>query len=910
MKRKIPLTALLLASTAVLPGQQYFISTIAGGAPIHTPVAALNAPLRQPLNVATDAAGNAYFNADNCVFKLDAKGVLTRVAGNFRPGYSGDGGPATSAQIAGAVAADAAGNLFLAGADRIRRIASDGIITTVAGNGTRGYSGDGGPATAAQMNSPFVAAPDTLGNLYIAEPFRIRRVSASGIISTFAGNGTDGYSGDGGPATSAQLKTFGGITVDGDGNLYVADFDSGYIRKVSRDGIITTKARLGHPLGLAADALGTLYVQDLSRIWKVAPNGIVTTAAGDGTIGNSGDGGPATSAKFYFYDCIDDIYISCDYSSGVAVDATGSVYVADSFNNRIRKVSADGIVSTVAGGAPLRSSDGSPASNARLESSSALTVDSSGNLYIAEADSIRKVSSNGIITTVAGNGTYGFPGEGVAATGAGLYYPADVAVDAAGNLYIADPRSNRIRKVAVGGIITTIAGIGTYGYSGDGGPATRAQLNEPYGVSVDAAGNLYIADTRNYRIRKVTPNGIITTVAGNGINGYSGDGGAATSAQVGSSVSIAVDGSGNLYIAEPDNFRIRKVSPVGIITTVAGNGTRGNSGDGGPAVGAQLNFPYWVSVDAAENLYISDTFNGRIRKVSRGGIITTIAGNGNRGYSGDGGPATSAQVSPRGVAVDAAGNVYFANDVIIRVLEPTGPAPFVGSVINAASNLAGPVAPGEIVTLYGSALGPPILERFPADDPGYNDAKAFGLGVRINGTTAPVLYASATQVAAIVPYSISGASAEISLERFGQTSAAAILPVAGSAPGLFTQDSSGQGQAAAFNQDGSLNSTANPARLGSFISIYGTGEGQTVPAGVDGKPASDPLPRPVLPVTVTIGGQQAQVQYAGSAPGLVGTLQINAQIPNGIQPGSAVPVAVKVGSVTSRSAVTIAVSGN
>ena len=224
-----------------------------------------------------------------------------------------------------------------------------------------------------------------------------------------------------------------------------------------------------------------------------------------------------------------------------------------------------------------------------------------------------------------------------------------MAVDASGNLYIADTGNNRIRKVSATGIITTVAGNGSAGYSGDGGPATSAQLDGPEGVAVDGSGNLYIADTCNNRIRKVSATGIITTVAGNGSAGYSGDGGPATSAQLSLPAGVAVDGSGNLYIADSGNNRIRKVSATGIITTVAGNGSPGYSGDGGPATSAQLNQPAGVAVDASGNLYIADSSNNRIRKVSATGIITTVAGNGFDGYSGDGGPATSAatQLAPR-----------------------------------------------------------------------------------------------------------------------------------------------------------------------------------------------------------------------------------------------------------------------
>jgi sugar lactone lactonase YvrE len=326
-------------------------------------------------------------------------------------------------------------------------------------------------------------------------------------------------------------------------------------------------------------------------------------------------------------------------------------------------------ISTFAGnGTAGYSGDNGPATSATL-SPGGIAVDSAGNLYVADSNRIRKVSK-GVITTVAGNGTYGYSGDNGAATSAQLFNPQGVAVDAAGNLYIADTYNNRIRKVS-GGVITTVAGNGTSGSLGENIPATTAQLNWPYGVAVDAAGNLYIANTYNNRICKVS-NGMITTVAGNGIHGYSGDNGPATSAQLSWPDGVAVDAAGNLYIADTDNNRIRKVSG-GVITTVAGNGTEGFSGDNGPATAAQLGWPYSVAVDAAGNFYIADTYNNHVRKVSNG-AITTVGGNGTFGFGGDNGPATSAAVSPAGVAVDSAGRLYIAENVNnrIRVLTPAG----------------------------------------------------------------------------------------------------------------------------------------------------------------------------------------------------------------------------------------------
>jgi len=316
---------------------------------------------------------------------------------------------------------------------------------------------------------------------------------------------------------------------------------------------------------------------------------------------------------------------------GVATDFAGNVYFSDSFSfssdssHRIWKRSPDGMITSVAGnGIPGYSGDGGPATGAQLNSPFGVAVDAAGNLYIGDDGNnrVRKVSINGIITTIAGNGVAGYSGDGGLAITAQLYGPMSVAVDTAGNVYIADAANSRIRKVSTGGIITTIAGKGGYAFSGDGGAAINAEFSFPVGVAVDGAGNVYVADSCaidlcSYRIRKISVAGIITTIAGNGGGGFSGDGGLAVNAEIGELEGVTVDGNGSVFIPDTTNNRIRKVSPDGIITTIAGNGIAGYSGDGGLATNAQLKNPTGVAVDTAGNLYIADFGNGRIRKVSR-----------------------------------------------------------------------------------------------------------------------------------------------------------------------------------------------------------------------------------------------------------------------------------------------------
>ena len=305
-----------------------------------------------------------------------------------------------------------------------------------------------------------------------------------------------------------------------------------------------------------------------------------------------------------------------------------------------------------------------PGSQAKLAFPHGVAVDGAGNLYIADTSSHRilRVNTEGTITTFAGTGEMGYSGDGGPAVQAQLNGPFGVAVDGAGNLYIADTLNYRIRRVDTEGTITTFAGTGEKGNSGDGDPAIQTLLNNPYDVAVDTNGNLYIADTSNHRILRVDIAGTITTFAGTGDRGFSGDGGPAVQALLNDPYGVAVDTDGNLYIADTLNQRIRRVDTEGTIATFAGTGDRGFSGDGGPAVQALLDRPRGVAADTDGNLYIADTLNQRIRRVDTEGTITTFAGTGNRGFSGDGGPAVAARLNfPTRLAVDGAGNLYIAD---------------------------------------------------------------------------------------------------------------------------------------------------------------------------------------------------------------------------------------------------------
>ena len=896
--------------------QQYVVSTIAGAVPPPTPASALSTPIAAIFGVTAASDGSLFFTSENCVFKLDSRVVLTRIAGTSTAGYSGDGGPAVKAQLQSpnGLAINAAGEIFVADAanHRIRKILADGTITTVAGNGIRGFSGDGGPAGDAELSNPSDVAWDNAGDLFIADRVnqRVREVGPNGIITTVAGNGAicncpGPAFGDGGPALNAELFAPDAIAIDNASDLLIADAGHGLIRKVSGDGTITTvagggassqdgipatKALVSGPSALAVDGVGNLFIADgLHRVRKVTLSGTIVTVAGYGAPGFNGDGGPAINAQ------LADLY-------GVAVDQTGNVVIAGG-DGRLRQVNGSGIINTIAGnGNQGFSGDGGPARAAQLLLPQGVAVDASGNIFIADTNNsrVRKISADGSITTIAGTGTPGFSGDGGPALQAQFSQPAILALDAAGNLFVADWGNYAVRRISTKGVITAV----------DGGPPGNSRPNTPGGLVVDAAGNLFISDLNNYRVRKISPTGAVTTIAGTGLSGFSGDGGPAISAQLGVPSGLAIDPAGILFIADRGNGRVRKVSPDGIITTVAGTGAN-FSGDGGPALNAGID-PVALTFDGSGNLFVMES-GQRVRRISPDGIITTIAGTGMYGFSGDGGPATNALFNTlSGIAADTAGNIYLAdqNNNAIRMLQPVMSSVLIGAIVDAASEGIRPVAPGKIVIIYGAGLGPTQLQVAAPGDGGFGTALG-GTTVAFDGAAAPLIYTSTTQIAAIVPYEVSGATTQVAVVYQGQTSPAFPVSVEPSAPSLFTLNQTGAGPAAAINADGTVNTASHPIGIGGYVSLYATGEGQTTPPGVDGKLATQPLPQPMLPVSVTIGGIPAPVVYQGGAPGEVaGLMQVNVQVPPGVQPGGYVPVVLKVGTAASNSGVWIAVSGN
>jgi hypothetical protein len=728
-------SAQIIINSAASP----FIYTIAGsdtwaygGDGGAATIASLNAPTMTVL----DSAGNFYIadSANSVVRKVDAKtGIITTFAGTGMPGYSGDNGPATSAQLGTptGLAFDRSGNLYISDSAKgvVREVATaTGIITTVAGGTTATALGDNGPATSAMLPSPAGIVLDSAGNLYIATTVRIRVVNAStGTITTYAGNGTPGYSGDNGPATSATLEQPTGMAIDSAGNIYFADQSANVVRKVTAsNGVITTiagtsaygvtsrgdggpatSATLNYPAGVAVDASGNVYIADTynSEVREVTiSNGIINKVIGASSQNCttlSGDGGAAGSSGI------------CN-PSGVTLDAAGNLYITETGGSRLRMVTAPALPPSSATSAPVFSVKAGTYATPQIVTISSpttgaaiyVTLDGTapattgigyhGRIHVTGAVTIKALAvapgylpSNAataaytitttpptVINTVAGSGAWGTVTPGAAATGQGFGYLPGVTLDSAGNIYIPDEDNSVVWMVSAStGNASIIAGTLSDGYeAGDGGPATSASLAGPTHVAIDRSGNIYITDSFSSRIRKVAAGtGIITTYAGGGnYQGGLGDGGPATSAYLASPAGLATDSAGNLYIADYGDCRVRKVSPDGIITTVAGGSTSMDPGDGGPATSAFLYYPEDVALDSAGNLYIADTLGGRVRLVTaQTGIISTVAGNGNRGMSGDGALATSAEIYPGAIALDSTGKIFIANWAnTVRVVDP------------------------------------------------------------------------------------------------------------------------------------------------------------------------------------------------------------------------------------------------
>ena len=582
-----------------------------------------------------------------------AQTVSTFAGGGSGPGNFSEGiGTGPDAQFSGPedLCSDAAGNFYVADTynHRIRKISPDGFVTTIAGS-TSGYAD--GKGTAAQFNRPSGICIDTNGNLYVAdsENNKIRKITPDGSVTTLAGSVMGQADGNG---ITAKFSIPYAICIDPSGNLYVSDSGNDRIRKITPSGNVTTIAPLQDlhtPRGLCRDKTGNLYVTSFTSdvILKITPTEQVSIIAG--SVKGYADG-TGTAAKF-------------DYPIGIDIDANGNLFVADMSNDRIRKIAPDGSVTSFAGvGTPSSDDLGAKAG---FYNPHGLDIHTDGNISVGDASNhkIRKVTPQGVISTFAGSGQGTSDGLRLVAEFSGIY---GMCTDPFGNIYVVDRTNFRIRKITPEGITSTLAGHEN-GYADGTGP--YAKFSYPNGICSDAAGNIYVTDAGNYKIRKITPQGVVTTLAGSTVGFADGPG---NTAKFNTDLDgICADKNGNLYVADNYNHKIRKIFPDGTVSTLAGS-TFGF--EDGPANTAKIWQPKGICIDKKGNLYVSDRFNNRIRKVTPGGIVSTFAGS-TEGYTD--GPGASSQFSyPEQIGIDSNDNLYVTDyslgNYIIRKISPSG----------------------------------------------------------------------------------------------------------------------------------------------------------------------------------------------------------------------------------------------
>ncbi len=616
--------------TPALPSLSFFAGSLGGSG--NTDGSGAAARFSGLLGLAADSSGNIYVadTYNHTIRKITSTGVVSTLAGMAGAYGTVDGTGDTARFTSPADAAvDGNGNVFVAesGSHVIRRITPTGIVSTFAGAAGIQGSADGSGGEA-RFNRPSGLAVDSAGNVYVADQsnYTIRKINPAGEVTTIAGQA--GSSGAlNGFGANARFSGPQDVAVDGTGVLYVSDAQA--IRRIGTGGFVSTlagtagsggsidgtgaAARFNGPAGIATDSTGNLFVADSQNeaIRKVTPEGVVTTLAGSAGIEGSADG---TGALAQFY-----------VPNGLTTDGAGNVYVGDSGNSNVRKITPAGVVSTFAGAAEIEGSVDGPGSVAQFYNPIDLVTDDSGNVYVADSYNytIRKITPAGVVSTLAGTAGIAGSADGVGAE-ARFNLFGGIAIDDGGNLYVSVSNfSHTIRKITPAGVVTTLAGSPNSFGSADG-VGSNARFYYPAGLAVDEDGNVYVADSQNKTVRKVTPDGVVSTFAG--VAGLSGSAdGSGTTALFASPNGLAIDSSGNLFVADSDNNTVRKITPDGVVSTLAGvAGIEGNLDGAGAA--ALFHAPLRVTTDGSDKLYVADTENHTIRKVTQAGVVSTLVG--------------------------------------------------------------------------------------------------------------------------------------------------------------------------------------------------------------------------------------------------------------------------------------------
>lgn len=623
------------------------------------------AMLREPLAVATDYHGNVYVvdSFNHVIRKIMRNGRVVTVAGSGSRGAADGVGTAASFNEPRGIAVDYRGDVYVAdyGNHKIRRISAGGEVSTLAGTGQAGDVD--GPAATAQFRNPEGVAVSDAG-VWVADTFnhKIRFISISGSVRTVAGSGTPGRAD--GDAATASFNAPTGIAVDSQGRVYIGDSGNHTIRRTDGSGQVSTFAGTGqvgatdgdaasasffHPEGIAVCHDNAVYVADFDNhlIRKITPEGVVSTVAGNGSAGGTDADGPTARFNGPF---------------GVACDAGGgdtALYVADAFNHAVRKITPTGRVSTLVGSGSAGASDGFSSSAASFAAPFGIAVSGSSDasVYVTDTFSrtLRRIGPDGAVTTLAQAGRDGNLDAGSAADSADSWSPRGVAVARDGTVFVADAMWHVIRKVSADGVVSTLAGSRNPG--ADDGTGTAASFSFPHGLAIDRQGTLYLSDPGNHLIRKITPAGVVTTLAGTGTQG-SADGPAA-SASFDTPQAIALDGLDNLYVYDAGTYNLRKISAAGIVTTLAGSGEPGDAD--GKGVAAAFDVIGGIAADKDGTLYVGDTFNHLVRKVTPDGTVSTLAGQAKQTGSVNGALAPARFFGPAGVAIGAGGSLFVAD---------------------------------------------------------------------------------------------------------------------------------------------------------------------------------------------------------------------------------------------------------